>query len=73
VNDGNTPETLDARAKKVLQLMREHGVEPTPNEDVIFVLHWVRRSIPADMPPMPCVDIFATYDMFRENGYVRGP
>ncbi len=71
-NDGNTPQTLDMRAKKALQLMREHGVGPTSHEDATFVLHWVRSSIPADAPPMPCVDIFATYDMFRRMGTCAG-
>ncbi len=72
-NDDNRPGTLDARAKKVLQLMREQGVEPTPTEDATFVLKWVRNSIPVEVQPLPCVDEFAIYAGMRETVTMNGP
>jgi hypothetical protein len=53
--------------------MREQGVEPTPTEDATFVLKWVRKSIPVEVQPLPCVDGFAIYARMRETGTMNGP
>jgi hypothetical protein len=45
--------------------MRDKGLQPTPNEDEASILRWVRTAIPADTQPMQCVDVFASYVMFR--------